>query len=98
MEIRLWEIQYTPRAAGMMNAKYTLISGIMYIMVLVVPAPGPSMPGCCFMVMRENSSWLPPASRGMRIMPMTAGADGERGHHSSRAWRKGPDPGNHSSC
>ena len=54
----------------MMNAKYTLISGIMYIMVLVLPAPGPSMLGCCFMVKWENSSWLPPASRGMSSMPM----------------------------
>ena len=68
----LWAIQYTPRAAGMMNAKYTDMRGIMYIMDLVLPAPGPSGVGCCFMVSQENSSWLPPARMGMRMRPMTA--------------------------
>lgn len=55
-----------------MKAMYTDTRGIMYIMLRVERAAGPSCWGCCFMVMKERANWARPARMGIKIRPMQA--------------------------
>ena len=72
MEKALWAIQYTPRAAGMMKAMYTLIRGIISIMVLPLAAAEPWfwLPAMETLLKRKLKR---PERMGISTMPIRAG-------------------------